>query len=143
MERVSGMVSLGGIPHRIDVYEGMVSFSDRSGMRNTRLTISKCSQPHGLLYVECRDWTGKVPACHIAKAAAMAEHFLGPNHFASIADRHRFERRNAFKNAFKLKTYGVGLRLKWRCWVFGRALWHTYRLWFPPPRPKIQVGRDY
>lgn len=133
----TGRIGLGGIPYRIAVHEGLVTFNCNSGVSCERISVRKC-EPHGLLYVQATgSFDNYVANCHIERAVRIAEHFLGPNHFLSHEHRHRFERGNAAANIVKhLKMWRLyGLRWRLKCIWF--VIQHSWRLWFPAKCPQI------
>lgn len=120
-----GRISNCGIPYIVKIRDNQLFFFD-DGMLRCLVFIVYKNDPHGLIQVDVRrDGT---PLCHLAKATIVAEHLIGPNHFRTLADMHRFEARNAWKNAVTRETYGLGLRIGWRLRCLWRCVWHAWKL---------------
>ena len=118
-------VGMCGVPYRIKIRDNSLFFIDDGMERCLQFVIYK-NDPHGLILIDVRR-EGR-PICHLQRAAIVAEHFLGPNHFRSLHDKHDFEMRYALKNALTRKTYGLGLRLGWRFSCLRRAAWYWWKL---------------
>lgn len=131
--RVGRLVNC-GIPYVVKIRDNQLFFFD-DGMLRCLVFIVYKNDPHGLVMVDVRrDGT---PLCHLAKATAVAEHLIGPNHFRSLEEMHRFESRHALRNAVTLKTYGLGLRVGWRLRCLWYAIRHRWQLRHQRP-PRIE-----
>lgn len=138
-----GKVSLGGIRYSVQVHEGLVTFAESDGMTAARLEITKSEAP-GLLYLKASSWhDGRVPACHVANAVAVAETILGPNHWPTIEAGLKGERGIAIEYLFRRPTFGVRHKLFWQMEVLWRITRlatiakTTWRLWRPVKRPVV------
>lgn len=138
----SGQTNLAGIRYRIDVHEGMATFVECDRMSCARITIQK-TEPHGLLYARCESSTGFVPTCHVLKALKIAETLFGPNHYPSIAAKHRNERNIALSHILRRPIFRLTQRLFWsddlpfRFASVWRVFRHHFRLLFPERKPWI------
>lgn len=116
-----------GIPYRVKIRDNELHFFE-DGMMRCRVMIIYKRNRHELLQVELTQQS--MPACHIMRAAKVAEHFIGPDHFESLAAMHRFEGRNAARNIMRRNLgpgWGLWFRLKC-CWW---AMYHQWRSRFP------------
>ena len=115
-------VNVCGIPYVVKVRDNELHFFE-DGMSLCRVMIVSKQYRQGLINVTITQES--LPACHVTRAAEIAEQFIGPNHYATQLDLHRHKATGCLHNAVSRSM--VGWRLGWRAWSLWRALFHWWK----------------
>lgn len=120
-----GTTTVCGIPYIVKVRDRQLHFVDDGMMRCRQMIVWK-NDRFGLIYVHVTQ--EKIPACHVTRAAEIAEQVIGPDHYQSLEEKHRNECLNAFRNVIK-RSRLIGL--KFRAKLFFIGLRYLVRIWLP------------